>query len=193
MKHRRDTRSAHGGKRALRGMHVVSLPRRFGREQFITAVPVAGETAEAMLDRIAAVLRDAGGRIVSQDVYGVWDSETEAVRMLSKVFGRSSWPVTWIEQRCGPARGVGGIQTWAVAGVPAEPLEVDGRLVGTVFEDDYARYCRLGNLLPTDPSQSRNRQAWDVLEQMERALRAAGFEFQHVLRTWFRNDDILSW
>jgi enamine deaminase RidA (YjgF/YER057c/UK114 family) len=70
---------------------------------------------------------------------------------------------------------------------------LNGRFVGSVFEDDYAHYCRLGNLLPTDLSRPRDEQACEVLELMEAALRAAYMEFSHVLRTWFYNDDILSW
>jgi enamine deaminase RidA (YjgF/YER057c/UK114 family) len=72
-------------------------------------------------------------------------------------------------------------------------LQLNGRFVGSVFEDDYARYCRLGSLLPTDLSRPRDEQACEVLELMEAGLRAADMEFSHVLRTWFYSDDILSW
>lgn len=180
-------------KRTTPGMQVFTLSRPAYREVFITAVPVAGEPAEMTFNRIAGALRDSGARIVSLEVFGLSGSTTDPVQMLSDVFGGVSWPVTWAGSTDAVRHAIGGVQVWAVAGVPVAPLELDGRLVGSVFEDDCAQYCRLGNLRPADPSRARGEQARDVLEQMKTALRTAAMEFTHVVRTWFYNDDILRW
>jgi enamine deaminase RidA (YjgF/YER057c/UK114 family) len=180
-------------KRAICGLQVVSLPRRCCRELFITAAPAPGEPAGALLGNIAGVLRDCGGRIVSQEVFGIWSQEKDVRRALASAFGEIAWPVTWVRRKAAPTACLGGIQTWAVSGVSVEPLEFGGHIVGSTFEDDDARYCRLGGLLPTDATSSRAAQAREVLEQMETVLRAAGMEFRQVLRTWFYNADILSW
>ena len=172
-------------------MQVITLSRPSHSEVFITAATVAGESAEKMLGRIAGVIDDIGARIVSQELFGF--SGDGDMRMLSEAFGSVCWPVTCVEQDCAPAQGVGGTQLWAVTGVPVEPLELEGRIVGSLFEDDFARYCRLGGLVPRDTSRSRDEQTREVLEYMETALHAAGLEFSHVPRTWFYNDDILSW
>jgi enamine deaminase RidA (YjgF/YER057c/UK114 family) len=223
MKRPADGHAAHAPERTPDGTQVVTLPRPFGHELFITTTPVAGESSEALLRRAATVVQNAGAHVVSQEVYGIWRQRADAEGALAAVFGPISWPVTWIpghglwpkpdeapdpplnvaaDPRVGrrwtknlPAAppNVGGIQTWAVAGVHVAPLELRGRPVGSLFEDDAARYCRLGNILPADPACPREEQARNVLEQMEAALHAAGFDFRDTLRTWFGLDDILPW
>ncbi len=180
-------------KRVLPGMHVITLARRSHRELFITAAPGDGQSAATMLGEIAATLRDSRAHIVSQEVFGILTSGGHDMQTSSRALGSMSWPVTLVGPAREAARGIGGTQIWAVSGVPVEPLKLNGRLVGSVFEDDYARYCRLGSLLPSDLSRPRDEQACEVLELMEAALRVADMEFSHVLRTWFYNDDILSW
>jgi enamine deaminase RidA (YjgF/YER057c/UK114 family) len=180
-------------KRVLPAMQVITLARQSHRELFITAVPHDGRSAETMLDEIAAALRDSRAHIVSQEVFGISTPGVQDMQALSRALGSISWPVTSVGPASEAARGIGGTQIWSVSGVPVERLNLNGRLVGSVFEDDYARYCRLGNLLPTGLSRPRDEQASEVLELMEAALHAADMEFSHVVRTWFYNDDILSW
>ena len=179
--------------RVLPGMHVVTLTRPAHTEVCIMAVPVEGRSPQTMLREIAGVLRDGGARIVSLDVFGLGGQGTGGEGMLSEAFDSVSWPVTWLEAERGAGQEVGGVQVWAVSGAAVEPLELDGRIVGSVFEAGGARYCRLGGLLPTDVSRPRATQARDVLERMEAALDGAGLGFGDVLRTWFFNDEILSW
>ena len=174
------------------GMQVRILTRPSHRELFITGVPEDGKSWEAVRRAVADVLRDSQARIVSLDVFGDSPGGDET-RMLSEAFGGISYPVTWIEGGSQAARGVGGVHVWAVTRVPVEPLELDGRIVGSVFEDDQARYCRLSGLAPADSAEPREQQARDVFEQMEATLRNAGMDFSDVLRTWFFNDAILSW
>jgi len=175
-----------------RGMQVRIVARPSHRELFITGAPDAGKSAEAVWREVADVLRDRHARIVSLDVFGDSPGGDE-MRLLSEAFGGISCPVTRIEGGSPAARGVGGVQVWAVTRVPVEPLELDGRIVGSVFEDDHARYCRLSGLAPADSTRPREQQARDVFEQMEATLRNAGMDFSDVLRTWFFNDAILSW
>ncbi len=56
-----------------------------------------------------------------------------------------------------------------------------------------ARTLSLAGVLPPDASRPRAEQARDVLLRMESALREAGMDFTHVVRTWFHLDDILAW
>jgi enamine deaminase RidA (YjgF/YER057c/UK114 family) len=62
-----------------------------------------------------------------------------------------------------------------------------------MFEDDYARYCVLGNLQSADRSGSRAAQARDTFENMEKGLALAGMDLGCVVRTWFFVSDILEW
>ena len=173
--------------------HVVEVPRRSCRELFITAVPEGDAPAATLVADTARVLQETGIRIISQNVFGFWNRQPDVERAISDVFGTLAWPITWHAQRGSSVPGRGGIQTWAVADVPTTTLCLDGRVVGTIFEDNWARYCHLAGLAPPDPFRPRAAQAREVLELMERALRVAGMDFRHVRRTWFHNADIVSW
>lgn len=84
-------------------------------------------------------------------------------------------------------------QISAVSGAEVRPLRLDGHIVGSLFEDDYAQYCVLGNLGPGDVTVSEPGQARSVFERIEDALRLAGMDLSHIVRTWFFIDRILDW
>ena len=89
--------------------------------------------------------------------------------------------------------GLTGVQMHAVKGATVERIEMNGRVVGSVLDDGFARHCHLGDLRPQNGSASPERQARETLELMEAALRSAGMEFSNVVRTWFYLDQILFW
>lgn len=182
------------------GVAVSALCLESHRETFLTAVPAAGESPEATFARAAGMLRDNDAQPVSQQVFGGSDRGAGNGRALEKAMGCTPlpWPVTWVEEADGVAGhhalgGVGGTQVWAVSGAPVESVALDGRVLGRVFEDAHARYCRLGGIVPADPSQSRETQTRQVFERIEAGLGAVGMDFSHVVRLWFFNDDILDW
>ncbi|MCA9430848.1 MAG: endoribonuclease L-PSP, partial [Candidatus Omnitrophica bacterium] len=82
---------------------------------------------------------------------------------------------------------------WAVAGIEAQPISIDNRVVGIRFEDDSFRYVRLGGLLPEDPEASLADQSRQMFRQMILGLGQGDMGFNDVVRTWFFNRDILSW
>jgi enamine deaminase RidA (YjgF/YER057c/UK114 family) len=193
MTHRRNVPAARIARHVLSGMHVTKLTHPSHTEILITAVPVAGRSSQAMLADVGGALRDDHAQIVSVDVFGIASQASGVMAMLSGAFGRVSWPVTWLDVGNGAKQGLGGVQVWAASGVSVEPLGLDARVVGSVFEVDGARYCRLGGLAPADPTEPPAQQARNVLERMEAVLGAAGLGFGDVLRTWFFNDKILDW
>lgn len=73
------------------------------------------------------------------------------------------------------------------------PLRLDGHILGSLFEDDYAEYCVLGDLRPKDVAASHSLQARSVFEGIEEAIRLAGMDLSHIVRTWFFLDTILDW
>jgi enamine deaminase RidA (YjgF/YER057c/UK114 family) len=175
------------------GTHVVTLTHASHQEMFITAVPVEGQHLRAMLRQIAELLRDSGAVVVSFDVFGLGGPGTGNKGAFSEVFGRVSWPLTWLGADGHSSQEVTGAQVWAVSGASVAPLKLAGRVVGSVFDVGAACYCRLAGVLPTDIAQPRAEQAWDVLERMESALEMAGLGFGDVVRTWFFNEHILDW
>ena len=174
----------------LQGLQVVALPHQTFHEFFLTAVPIMGETPEELFRKTDEAVGKRRARIVSMEIFGIAGSEAAALR---KVFGKIDFPVTWLEEGCEQSSPLCGLQVWAVAGLPVEPLRVGGRVLGSVFEVEGLRFCRLGGLLPADISRSRTEQTESVFDLMQTALRAAGMEFRHVARTWFYNFEMLEW
>lgn len=86
-----------------------------------------------------------------------------------------------------------GMQACLVSGARARVIEARGSAVGVRWEDEFAEYALLGGLLPRDLRAGRYEQTLDVFRRMEEALRLAGMDFSHVVRTWFYNDRLLDW
>ncbi len=84
-------------------------------------------------------------------------------------------------------------QAIAVSGIETIPVIIDGRVAGHCYEDDYARWCWLSDVLPQNKNSGREEQACSVFQSMKEALNQCGMQFQDVVRTWFFLDDILDW
>ena len=173
------------------GLEIITLNRKTCQEYFITVVPEGSECVESLFQRVAEAVQENEAQVVSQEVFGILDKNGSSMQALKHALGRFEGPVTWLED--GHAMNLYGTHIWAVSGIPVKRLELDGRIVGSLFEDDYAQYCHLDGLLPRDASRSRSEQAAEIFEQMDTVLLANGMDFNHVLRTWFYNDNILDW
>ncbi len=176
------------------GLHVLQLLNGSLSEAFITVPAVGDELPVCLLQRLYSYLeQNPQLRIVRQDVFGlVADPARDSAGRAYRLDG-SEWPVTWVEEGNGGGCPVAGIQVHAVSGAPVTPIRMDGRVVGAVFEDAYARYCVLGGLRPDLAPLCRGEQVWRTFEKMEAALSLAGMRFANVVRTWFYLDDILDW
>jgi len=112
---------------------------------------------------------------------------------LQRECGEIQWPVTWIEGYGRSGKALTGTQVYAISGTAVEPVELGGRSVGGVFEDEHVRYCLLSDLRPSDTTRSRAEQARAAFEMIEDALGLAGMDFSNVVRTWLYIDEILDW
>ncbi len=173
------------------GLDVITLDRRSYKEYFITATPNNGESVQSLFQRAADSVRANNAQVISQEVFGISDEDGTNLEMLQEILGGIDAPVTWIQD--GHEKNLFGTHLWAVSGLTIRPVKIGERVVGSLFEDDYAQYCRLGGLLPSDARQSRSEQASEVFEQMDSVLQNNGMEFGHVVRTWFYNYNILDW
>lgn len=172
------------------GLEIITLVRKTHKEYFITAVPVDDESAKLLFERVAKVIHELKAQVVSQEVFGV-SNENGIIQTLKKALGKYEGPVTWLED--GHVQNLYGTHVWAVSGIAVKQFELDGKIVGSVLEDDYAQYCRLSGLLPRDTSKSQTKQAAEIFQRMNTVLQSNGMEFNNVLRTWFYNDNILDW
>jgi enamine deaminase RidA (YjgF/YER057c/UK114 family) len=177
-------------KTAIAGLTSITLPRGSYQEIFLTATPVAGETSPALFRRAAAALpQDA--RILSVEVLGIGDETGSNRQALEAALGGNEWPVTWLTD-CGTPDQAG-VHVWAAVGVDPQVLKLDWRVLGVFYEDEYARYCRLGGVTPLALSASREDQAREVFRTLDQLLDSVGMEFSNVIRTWFYNHHILDW
>lgn len=174
------------------GVDVVAVRGARVTEYFLTVSP-QGADLESMFPSAAEALRETGAAVVSQEIFGVSNEDGAGAQMLTDFFGRVSWPVTWIEEGSEEESARAAIQIWAVAGTDVRPVELRGEVVGSVFENGHARYCRLGGLAPEQKRVGNVLQARAVLELMEEGLIAAGMNFGNVIRTWFYNHRMLDW
>lgn len=175
-------------------MQVIRLPNGNFQEAFITVPAIGFEEPASLFQRLYDFLSDnARLRIVRQDVFGLVNDPVHVRHTKAYRLNGAEWPMTWVEEGNGDGGPVAGIQVHAVMGVDVHPLNLEGRTVGTVFEDEHARYCVLGGLRPASNDVSRREQTWETLELMEAALALAGMKFANVFRTWFYLDDILDW
>lgn len=102
-------------------------------------------------------------------------------------------PTTWLQgDACGGGEMLS-MQILAISGVKPEPVMLDGRPLGYVYEDTAARYCYLGGILPRDANASREDQTLSVLERMATALESCGMGMTNIVRTWLYLDRLLDW
>ncbi len=84
-------------------------------------------------------------------------------------------------------------QRYVASGVEMRTIRRHGRAVGVAYQDDFAEYCLLTGVLPSDLAASREAQTTAVFEGIEDALSDAGMTFADVVRTWLYMDNILDW
>lgn len=174
-------------------LDVVMLARHCCTKFYVTGHPQSEDKPYSMFETLARFLREHDARIVMQHVFGSCELHADGIAALAQSCGDIEWPVTWIEADGPSGKFLTGTQVYAISGAPVEPIRLDGRIVGGMFEDDCARYCLLGDIRPTDVSLSRGPQALQAYEKMEAALGDAEMDFSNVVRTWIYIDDLLSW
>lgn len=172
----------------------LTFVRRCGlNELHITLQPAPEENPSAMLLRLDAILREYKATVVRMEIFGSCASRPSFLKLMRRMMGRISWPLMWIDG-AGPAgEPVAGLHVMAVHGANVKSLQIDGRVVGTMFTDASARHCILGDILPTHLHGARAKQAREVYENIERALHLAKMEPHNLARTWLYLDDLLSW
>lgn len=130
----------------------------------------------------------SGASVIGVDVFGTQEQIAD-MKHLVRLTGIVA-PITTVISR---AHSGGGMQIQAVSGKDPSPILLDGEIVGYQVGTSGATYCFLGGLTPENPEASREDQTGEVFSKIEKALSAAGMDFNHVVRTWFYNDEILDW
>ena len=175
------------------GLHSVVGEHGGVREVFATALPHGSEGSAPLLQRLHGVVTDSRSEILELRVFGALEAFPSFAETLRTLFGDIDWPLVFIQGEDCSGEDIAGIQLHGVAGTTVETIIEDGRPIGRVFEDEFARYCILGNLHSFDSSRSRDRQTEDTFELIGAGLAGAGMNLHSIVRTWFFLDDILGW
>lgn len=178
-------------KQVLAGSEVITLDRSPIQEHFVTLTPDGDESPESLFRRAGQVVHQIGGQVVSVEVLGMSAADRKDLPGLMQAVDGSGLAVGWVENT--RADNLCGLHIWLLAGTPIQRVALGHGVVGSLFEDDYGRCCRLVGLLPTAPSGTRREQTNEIFQQMETALGDVGMTFASVFRTWFYNHDILDW
>ena len=120
-------------------LHIVTLHRPTHREFFVTA-------KGRPFSELAAWLRAEDARVLSMEILGISYRDADIRRAFDDAFGPPSWPLLWSDDGCDTSTVLGGIQVWAVAGLPVKPLQHNGIVLGMLFEDDDLRMPRKAQL-----------------------------------------------
>ncbi len=151
-----------------------------------------GEEVDAVVMRMLRKLRVRRGTAVHLFVFGKIELAARVEVLLNQA--EVQVPLTWVEgQSCNGAP-LAGLQLMAVEpGCAVDYVRMEGRVVAATYHDGEAEHCVLGGIGPREVSAGAGAQTRDTLEMLDAALHLAGFALEDVARTWFYNDDILSW
>ncbi len=126
-------------------------------------------------------------------LFGSMAARDTIERAMVDALGAVVWPLTWVEGASCDGGPLAGVQVFAVSGCPVTRVRLGNRVVASVFEDGGARHCLLGGFGPNSVALRAPAQVQQMFGNLECALDLAGFELGDVVRTWFYNEDILSW
>ncbi len=151
-----------------------------------------GEVWSAPVKRILRALAARRGRAVHVFVFGDCRYAGQVRGLFEQADVRT--PITWVEGESCLNEPLAGVQLHAVGrGCAVDYFSLSGRVVAARFHDGEAMHCLVGGIGPRDAEGTPCEQPQGALDQLDAALRVAGFALEDVARTWFYNDEILAW
>ncbi|MBI5208106.1 MAG: hypothetical protein HY934_10020, partial [Candidatus Firestonebacteria bacterium] len=110
------------------------------------------------------------------------------INHFKNAYGQINWPITFINTDTCTDNTLTGIQIYAVSFVSVNTIFIDNKPAARIFEDDFAKYCIIGNIFTLQEEQT-----WDILINFEKILNLVDMEISDIVRTWFYNHNIISW
>jgi enamine deaminase RidA (YjgF/YER057c/UK114 family) len=168
-------------------------------EIYISAEPADSLTSQGQLEKlfaeIGAILNKENASILHERIYiadGAVDKVSAARR---EAYGKMDDGIAPSLLICSRGRGglISGVQVHAVAGSnKPEVITLDGQTCGRVVKSAGLTYLTLSGITGSK-SGGLARQAREMLEKGESAIKQFGGDFMCVPRTWMWLGDILSW
>jgi len=150
-----------------------------------------GETAPALLNRLAAAARSRGTLPIQGTVF--CDPTQADAKKLTATAG-IDFPAACLGRHDTPRGSVLGARITALPEGTFERVnDARGANIGARWETAAARYLLLGALVPRDTAAPRDSQAAALWLALKTQVENAGFAMGNLMRTWFYNDHILDW
>ena len=176
--------------------------RQIGSDQagelYIHACPRPGapvaDQADEVFAALAHVLRQRGGRIVEERIFGLAGRMPVISAARARAYGDLDDGVrpTLLAVPAGDRGELAGVFLHAVLGVQPGRVELDGQFCGRVLDLPAGRYVTL-SAFSAPQAGDCTAQARAMVEQAEAALKIVGGSFHSVVRTWMWLGDILAW
>ena len=173
-------------RKELDGWDICTFEHPEYQEHIIT-VDIGDDVAN--MQEMASRIKQMGVDVLQQFVLAGCEHYSDSL----KVMGPVDWPLTWVHGDACKGGELHSSQVMAVSGIETIPVMLDGKVVGRIYEDTNARYCRLAGLIPDDLKAGRADQTRRVFERIQEALQSVEMEFTDVVRTWLYLDDLLTW
>ncbi|OHB77076.1 MAG: hypothetical protein A2Z34_11250 [Planctomycetes bacterium RBG_16_59_8] len=172
----------------------------FSNDFFLTEA-AGEESARQVLERAAKWLAERRIQPIQERLYGELGEREEILAIREEVFARAGLdprtPVTYLEGKPISGAGMAGLQIWGIASNGSGAVEI--RTIGSarLWEGRGIRLlylpmvCGTGadGKLPGDPSAQAERMFANAAE----ILKAHGFSYRHVARTWIYLARLLDW
>lgn len=179
-------------RRSGKGFHELHLRIYDIQELFLNLFALPGEPPVSVFARDYRYWEDYPTfHIVRQQVWGRLGPTAERGPLYC--LDDLEWPGSWTQSDHMCPGQIFGIQAHAVCGLKVRRLNFRDRIVGVVYEDEWAKYCVLSGLRPENVRQTAARQVSATLDFAEAALTQADLAFKDVYRTWFYLNNPLEW
>ncbi len=173
-----------------------------GGRLFVTASasdPPPSRGARPLFDAILSILQEKAAVPIQERIFASSDCADNIAEERRRSFAEAALDAaTFIHGASPHAAGFAGVIVHAArkGGLFSTPKTATSgdRIVGRRLQSSRNDYLILQNLGQTvDRNTGPERQTEQLLLEAHRAVSEAGFEFHHVVRTWFYLKDILNW
>lgn len=151
------------------------------------------QSAREGFSKIASAIIQSGARLVSLELFGGDWLNAPSEEFIAS-FGYE-FPVNRIlplDENSKPV--LGGAHVIAVKGADVEVVRSsEGDIAAKYSDGEGTEYFRTFGITTDSFPADEYSHTYENISRLERILRAGGYAYTDIVRTWFYNDDILSW
>jgi len=178
-------------KKVFETLDVRFLERKNLKECWINSANINSQGVEN-IQSVLDFLKTHGFQAVSMRLFGSQDVITKASSFLKTKMTDIACPPLLILQNDSTEISYLNIQVYAISSANSKALYYEDELIGSQFEDDYAKYYML-RILPDNQLVSQYSQSQNIFEKAHNILESLGSGFSDTVRTWLFAQDILFW